>query len=77
MSVPVLPPFRSAFAPPDEDLAAGLLAHAARDAAAERRVDDRARALVEAIRAKGPGGGSAASRIFSTLIHCRPKRGSR
>jgi RHH-type proline utilization regulon transcriptional repressor/proline dehydrogenase/delta 1-pyrroline-5-carboxylate dehydrogenase len=54
MSLPtvVLPPFRSAYAPPDEDLAAGLLAHAARDAAAERRVDDRARALVEAIRAK-------------------------
>ncbi len=54
MSVPavVLPPFRSAYAPPDQDLAAGLLAHAARGAAAERRVDDRARALVQAIRAK-------------------------
>jgi len=54
MSVPsaVLPPFRSAYAPPDEELAPGLFAHAARDAAAERRVDDRARALVEAIRAK-------------------------
>ncbi len=48
----VLPPLRSAFAPPDEDLAAGLLAHAARDDAAERRVDDRARVLVEAIRAR-------------------------
>ncbi len=49
---PIPLPFRSAYAPPDEQLAAGLLAHAARDAAAEHRVDDRARALVEAIRAK-------------------------
>ncbi len=51
---PALPPFRAPFAPPDEELAAGLLA-AARDGAAERRVDARARALVEAIRAKAGG----------------------
>ena len=52
---PALPPFRAPFAPPDEELAAGLLAAAARDGAAERRIDARARALVEAIRAKAGG----------------------
>ncbi len=50
-----LPPFRAPFAPPDEDLAPGLLADAARDGAAERRIDGRARRLVEAIRAKAGG----------------------
>jgi RHH-type proline utilization regulon transcriptional repressor/proline dehydrogenase/delta 1-pyrroline-5-carboxylate dehydrogenase len=50
-----LPPFRAPFAPPDEELAAGLLAAAVRDGAAERRIDARARALVEAIRAKTGG----------------------
>jgi len=46
------PLFRAAFAPPDEDLAAGFLSGARRDEATERRVDRRARALVEAIRAR-------------------------
>src|SRR5208283_2009495 len=46
-----VPPFRAPFAPPDEELAAHLLAGAARDGAAERRIDARARGLVEAIRA--------------------------
>jgi RHH-type transcriptional regulator, proline utilization regulon repressor / proline dehydrogenase / delta 1-pyrroline-5-carboxylate dehydrogenase len=49
------PPLRAPYAPADEGLAAGLLAGAGRDAAAERRVDARARALVEAIRAKTGG----------------------
>ena len=49
------PPFQAPVAPPDEDLAANLLAGAAREAAAERRIDARARALVEAIRAKAGG----------------------
>ncbi len=48
-------PLRAPFAPPDEAMAAGLLADAAREGAAERRVDARARALVEAIRAKAGG----------------------
>ena len=48
-------PFRAPFAPPDRDLAAALLADAARDAAAESRIDVRARRLVEAIRAKAGG----------------------
>src|SRR6202044_2721311 len=43
------------FAPPDEDLAADFFADTARDAAAERRIDARARSLVEAIRAKSGG----------------------
>jgi RHH-type transcriptional regulator, proline utilization regulon repressor / proline dehydrogenase / delta 1-pyrroline-5-carboxylate dehydrogenase len=53
---PLKPPaFRAPFAPPDEDLAAGFLVGAERDPAAERRVDARARGLVEAIRARTGG----------------------
>src|SRR6201987_5803057 len=53
-----LPPFQAPFAPADEELAARFLADAARELAAERRVDARARRLIEAIRAKigGLGG---------------------
>ena len=50
-----LPTFRAPYAPPDEELAAGYLTQAAREPAAERRIDTRARALVEAIRAKAGG----------------------
>jgi RHH-type proline utilization regulon transcriptional repressor/proline dehydrogenase/delta 1-pyrroline-5-carboxylate dehydrogenase len=50
-----LPQFGAPFAPPDEDLAAGFLAAGKREPAAENRVDARARALVEAIRAKASG----------------------
>src|SRR5271169_3580154 len=50
-----LPIFHAPFAPPDEDLAAALLADAARDADAEGRIDVRARSLVKAIRAKAGG----------------------
>jgi RHH-type transcriptional regulator, proline utilization regulon repressor / proline dehydrogenase / delta 1-pyrroline-5-carboxylate dehydrogenase len=49
------PLFGAPFAPPDEDLAAGLLRDAVRDAAAERRIDARARVLVAAIRACAGG----------------------
>src|ERR1700735_898850 len=49
------PLFRAAFAPPDEDLAAGFLSGARRDKATEWRVDRRARALVEAIRSRAGG----------------------
>src|ERR1700758_4089370 len=50
-----LPPFTAPFAPPDEEVAVPLLAGAARDKAAEARVDARARRLVEAIRARSHG----------------------
>ena len=50
-----LPLFGAPFAPPDEDLAAGFLIGAGLDAAAERRIDARARGLVEAIRARAGG----------------------
>jgi RHH-type proline utilization regulon transcriptional repressor/proline dehydrogenase/delta 1-pyrroline-5-carboxylate dehydrogenase len=49
------PLFRAPFAPPDEDLAAGFLRGAVRDAAAERRIDARTRGLVAAIRARAGG----------------------
>jgi RHH-type transcriptional regulator, proline utilization regulon repressor / proline dehydrogenase / delta 1-pyrroline-5-carboxylate dehydrogenase len=53
-----LPPFQAPYAQADEELAAKFLADAARELAAERRVDARARRLIEAIRAKigGLGG---------------------
>jgi RHH-type proline utilization regulon transcriptional repressor/proline dehydrogenase/delta 1-pyrroline-5-carboxylate dehydrogenase len=47
-----LPPFQAPYAPPDEELAAKFIVDAARDGAAERRVDARARRLIAAIRAK-------------------------
>src|ERR1700721_4244418 len=50
-----LPTFHAPFAPPDDELAANLLAGAARDSAAEARIDARAKRLVEAIRAKSGG----------------------
>jgi len=50
-----LTPFQAPFAPPDEQLAAALLAEARREPAAEARVDARARRLVEAIRARATG----------------------
>ena len=50
-----LPIFRAPFAPPDDELAARFLADAARDNAAEARIDARATRLVEAIRAKAVG----------------------
>src|ERR1700733_594899 len=50
-----LPIFQAPFAPPDDALATGFLVDAARSAAAESRIDARARRLVEAIRAKAAG----------------------
>jgi RHH-type transcriptional regulator, proline utilization regulon repressor / proline dehydrogenase / delta 1-pyrroline-5-carboxylate dehydrogenase len=50
-----LPTFQAPYAPPDEELAAGFLAGAKRENAAESRIDARARDLVEAIRAKSGG----------------------
>src|SRR5689334_19226270 len=47
--------FVAPYAPPDEQLAAALLAAAPREAAAERRIDARATRLVEAIRAQSGG----------------------
>lgn len=47
--------FRAAYAPPDEAIAARLLSAARRRPEAEARIDDRARALVEAIRSRTGG----------------------
>src|SRR3954462_9005036 len=47
--------FVAPFAPPDETLAPALLASASRDAAAEARIDARARRLVESIRSRAGG----------------------
>ncbi len=50
-----LPQFQAPYAPPDQELATRLLADAARDGAAEDRIDACARRLVEAIRARTTG----------------------
>ena len=50
-----LPAFAAPYAPPDEAIAAGFLAQAAREAAAEARIDARATRLVAAIRAETGG----------------------
>src|SRR5262245_33733017 len=50
-----IPPLRTPYAPPDEDIARALLAMAERPRDAEVRVDARARRLVEAIRARTGG----------------------
>jgi RHH-type proline utilization regulon transcriptional repressor/proline dehydrogenase/delta 1-pyrroline-5-carboxylate dehydrogenase len=54
-----LPLFKTPFAPPDEELAKNFLAGAARDRAAEARIDERARRLIEAIRTKAAGLGAS------------------
>jgi RHH-type proline utilization regulon transcriptional repressor/proline dehydrogenase/delta 1-pyrroline-5-carboxylate dehydrogenase len=48
-------PFAAPYTPPDESLAAALLAGAGRSAEAEARIDARATRLIEAIRAKPAG----------------------
>ncbi len=48
-------PFEAPFAPPDEQMAASLLADSRRDEGAEQRIDQRARRLIEAIRARAHG----------------------
>ena len=53
-----LPPFQAPYAPADDELAAKFFADVPRDGVAERRIDARARRLIEAIRGKlgGLGG---------------------
>src|SRR4029077_17753270 len=52
---PKVAPFRAPYAPPDEDIAAAFLATAPLAVAAEARIDERAGALVAAIRAHAGG----------------------
>lgn len=54
-STPVISPFRADFAPPDEAIAARLLAAAGRDVAADARIDSQATRLIEAIRSRAGG----------------------
>ncbi len=68
---PGLPPFRAPLAPPDEELAARFLADAAHDAATERRIDARARTLVEAIRAKAGGLGGIEDFLHAYALSTR------
>jgi RHH-type proline utilization regulon transcriptional repressor/proline dehydrogenase/delta 1-pyrroline-5-carboxylate dehydrogenase len=52
---PAVPPFAAPYAPPDEEIAAHLLAEASLGAAVEARIDARAVKLVEAVRARAGG----------------------
>jgi RHH-type proline utilization regulon transcriptional repressor/proline dehydrogenase/delta 1-pyrroline-5-carboxylate dehydrogenase len=52
-----LPSWHAPYAPADEELAAGFLAGATREPAAEARIDARATRLIEAIRARAGGVG--------------------
>src|ERR1700692_2912258 len=52
-----IPPFRAAYAPADEDIAARFLRSARMPPQAEARIDARAEALVAAIRARAGGVG--------------------
>src|SRR4029078_1655347 len=65
-----LPPLRPPYAPPDEAIAAELLASAGRGSDAEARIDARGTRLVEAIRARtcglGAGEGSLQPPALST-----------
>ena len=72
-----LPPFRAPYAPPDEELAAKFIVDAARDGAAERRVDARARRLIAAIRAKIGGlvGGLGGVEDFLHAVSLSTKEG--
>src|ERR1700723_3490979 len=66
-----LPEFKAPFAPPDEELAVSLLADAARDGAAESRIDSRATKLVEAIRAKAAGLGGVEEFLHAYSLSTR------
>jgi RHH-type transcriptional regulator, proline utilization regulon repressor / proline dehydrogenase / delta 1-pyrroline-5-carboxylate dehydrogenase len=66
-----LPPFQAPYAPPDEELAQAFLAQASRDDAAERRIDARARHLVEAIRAKATGLGGVEDFLHAYSLSTR------
>src|SRR5690242_36834 len=55
MEAPAVAPFSAPYAAADEDVAARFLADAARDPAAEARIDGCATALIEAIRARAGG----------------------
>ncbi len=68
-----IPSFRARYAPPDEQVAADLLARAERAVAADARIDARA----DAPRPRDPRRHrrrSAASRIFCTPMRCPPRR---
>src|SRR5262249_20875672 len=51
----IVPHFGAPYAPPDEALAPALLAAAARDGAADARIDARAGRLIRSIRARAGG----------------------
>jgi RHH-type transcriptional regulator, proline utilization regulon repressor / proline dehydrogenase / delta 1-pyrroline-5-carboxylate dehydrogenase len=53
--IPAVPPFAAPYAPPDEEIAAHLLAQASLGATVEARIDAHAVKLVEAVRARAGG----------------------
>jgi len=66
-----LPSFGAPYAPADETIAPGLLAAAAREEAAEARIDARARRLVETIRAHAGGLGGVEDFLHAYSLSTR------
>src|ERR1700722_14077645 len=66
-----LPAFQAPFAPPDDELAAALLADAARESSCEGRIDARATRLVEALRAKATGLGGVEDFLHAYSLSTR------
>ncbi|HEY6023352.1 MAG TPA: bifunctional proline dehydrogenase/L-glutamate gamma-semialdehyde dehydrogenase PutA [Pseudolabrys sp.] len=66
-----IPPLRAPYAPPDEAMAATLLASAVRSREAEARIDLRARHLVEAIRAHIGGLGGVEDFLHAYALSTR------
>ncbi len=65
------PRFAAPYAPPDEDIAAALIAAAPRDAAAEARIDARATRLIEGIRARAGGLGGVEDFLHAYSLSTR------
>ena len=66
-----IPPLRAPYAPPDEAIAAELLASAGRGSDAEARIDARATRLVEAIRARTGGLGGVEDFLHAYALSTR------
>src|SRR2546429_9772406 len=69
------PLFRAPYAPPDEEIAAGLLREAARARDAERRIDVYARRPIEGVRA-GAGGAARRQEFLPSPFPSPPEGGA-
>jgi RHH-type proline utilization regulon transcriptional repressor/proline dehydrogenase/delta 1-pyrroline-5-carboxylate dehydrogenase len=66
-----VPAFHAPYAPPDEQIAAALLAQESRDTAGDRRIDALATRLIEAIRARSSGIGGVEDFLHAYSLSTR------